>query len=183
MNTPQFSQVLTRLPHHPRPMAPVYQPELAAEGVLHAADHPEWREHWVGGSTVATLLGQRFAAGLLDRYMDRNGFDWQQTDEPADASRPAKPLEAGGRNQGADHGPHGVFDREAHSRSFQLRSSRHRRPLVLGSATASAVGTALAAGLRSLPQCGSTEASLRRTAHSSRRAWTNAWGRLPRSWR
>ncbi len=32
-------------------------------GILHAADHPERREHWVGGSTVATLLGQRLGPG------------------------------------------------------------------------------------------------------------------------
>jgi NAD(P)-dependent dehydrogenase (short-subunit alcohol dehydrogenase family) len=30
VNTPQFSWVLSRLPRHPRPVPPVYQPEIAA---------------------------------------------------------------------------------------------------------------------------------------------------------
>ncbi|GLV78326.1 SDR family oxidoreductase [Streptomyces hygroscopicus] len=148
VNTPQFSWVLTRLPRHPRPVAPVYQPEVAAEGILYAADHPERREYWIGGSTVATLLGQRFAAGLLDRYLARTGYDSQQTDEPVDPSRAVNLWKPVDDAHGADHGPHGVFDRQAHSRSPQLWVSRHRRPLALGAAAGGAVGAVLAAGLR-----------------------------------
>ncbi|MEU2687942.1 SDR family oxidoreductase [Streptomyces hygroscopicus] len=148
VNTPQFSWVLTRLPRHPRPVAPVYQPEVAAEGILYAADHPERREYWIGGSTVATLLGQRFAAGLLDRYLARTGYDSQQTDEPVDPSRAVNLWKPVDDAHGADHGPHGVFDREAHSRSPQLWASRHRRPLALGAVAGGAVGAVLAAGLR-----------------------------------
>ncbi|MFF9408081.1 SDR family oxidoreductase [Streptomyces anandii] len=140
VNTPQFSWVLTRLPRHPRPVAPVYQPEVAAQGILYAADHPERREYWIGGSTVATLLGQKIAAGLLDRYLARTGYDSQQTDEPVDPARAANLWEAVDTTQGADHGPHGVFDEQAHSRSLQLWASRHRRPL----AFAAAAGGALA---------------------------------------
>ncbi|WP_225813589.1 SDR family oxidoreductase [Streptomyces spinosus] len=187
VNTPQFSWVLTRLPRHPRPVAPVYQPEVAAAGIVYAADHPERREYWIGGSTVATLLGQRLAAGLLDRYLARTGYDSQQTDKPVDSSRPANLWKPVDDAQGTDHGPYGIFDDEAHSRSLQLWASRHRRPLVLGAAAVGALVTvgaaATAAGRGRLPQSGNAEASLRRTAHSSRRAWTNAWGRLPRSWR
>ncbi|MFE2025364.1 SDR family oxidoreductase [Streptomyces hygroscopicus] len=148
VNTPQFSWVLTRLPRHPRPVAPVYQPEVAAEGILYAAGHPERREYWIGGSTVATLLGQRFAAGLLDRYLARTGYDSQQTDEPVAPSRAVNLWKPVDDAHGADHGPHGVFDREAHSRSPQLWASRHRRPLALGAAAGGAVGAVLAAGLR-----------------------------------
>ncbi|MEU0337468.1 SDR family oxidoreductase [Streptomyces bobili] len=148
VNTPQFSWVLSRLPRHPRPVAPVYQPEVAAEGILHAADHPERREHWIGGSTVATLLGQKVAAGLLDRYLARTGYDSQQTDEAVDHSRPVNLWKPVDDAHGADHGAHGVFDEEAHSRSLQLWASRHRRPLVLGAAAGGTLGAALAAGLR-----------------------------------
>ncbi|WP_225833573.1 SDR family oxidoreductase [Streptomyces sp. NK08204] len=183
LNTPQFSWVLARLPRHPRPVAPVYQPEVAAEGILYAADHPERREYWIGGSTVATLLGQRFAAGLLERYLARTGYDSQQMDQPLDPSRPANLWKPVDDTDGADHGPHGIFDQEAHSRSLQLWASRHRRALALGAAAAGAAGTALAVTLNQLSQRGSAQTSLRRTAHSSRSAWTNAWGRLPRSWR
>ncbi|WP_307825199.1 SDR family oxidoreductase [Streptomyces sp. M2CJ-2] len=126
LNTPQFSWVLTRLPRHPRPVAPVYQPEVAAEAVLYAADHPERREYWVGGSTVATLLGQKLAPGLLDRYLARTGYDAQQTDRPVDPSRPVNLWKPPDDTAPADYGAHGVFDDEAHPRSLQFWLSRHR---------------------------------------------------------
>src|SRR3954468_4814705 len=56
VNTPQFDWVLNRLPHRPQPVPPIYQPEVAADAVLYAAEHPRRREYWVGGSTVATLI-------------------------------------------------------------------------------------------------------------------------------
>ncbi|MFC8520994.1 SDR family oxidoreductase [Streptomyces sp. NPDC057257] len=181
LNTPQFGWVLSRLPRHPQPVPPVYQPEVAAKGILHAADHPERREYWVGGSTVATLLGQRFAAGLLDRYLARTAYDSQQTGDPVDPSRPANLWEPADGAEGEDHGAHGVFDARAHRRSLQLWLSRHRRELTVGSLTVTTAGTALAVGVRAQP--GRAEGPLRRAAHSSSRAWTKAWGRLPRSWR
>ncbi|MFJ8806658.1 SDR family oxidoreductase [Streptomyces sp. NPDC102490] len=148
LNTPQFSWVLTRLPRHPRPVAPVYQPEVAARAVLHAADHPERRVYWVGGSTVATLLGQKFAPGLLDRYLARTGYDGQQTDRPVDPSRPANLWKPPDDTAPNDYGAHGIFDDEAHPRSLQFWISRNRRPLALATAATGAVAAALVGGLR-----------------------------------
>jgi hypothetical protein len=71
VNTPQFSWVLSRLPHQAQPVPPIYQPEFAARGVLYAADHPKRREYWVGSSTVGTLAANAIAPGLLDRYLGR----------------------------------------------------------------------------------------------------------------
>ncbi|MEU3730779.1 SDR family oxidoreductase [Streptomyces sp. NPDC033538] len=148
LNTPQFSWVLSRLPRHPRPVAPVYQPEVAAEAVLYAADHPGRREYWVGGSTVATLLGQKLAPGLLDRYLARTGYDGQQTDEPVDPSRPVNLYEPPDDTAPADYGAHGVFDDESHARSLQFWLSRHRRPLALAAAVTGTAAAALADGVR-----------------------------------
>ncbi|GHB01787.1 short-chain dehydrogenase [Streptomyces tendae] len=148
LNTPQFSWVLTRLPRHPRPVAPVYQPEVAARAVLHAADHPERRMYWVGGSTVATLLGQKLAPGLLDRYLARTGYDGQQTDRPVDPSRPVNLWKPPDDTAPDDYGTHGIFDDEAHPRSVQFWISRNRRPLALATAATGAVAAALAGGLR-----------------------------------
>src|SRR5205807_4662044 len=44
VNTPQFDWVLSRLPKPAQPVPPIYQPEVAAHGVVYAADHPERRE-------------------------------------------------------------------------------------------------------------------------------------------
>jgi NAD(P)-dependent dehydrogenase (short-subunit alcohol dehydrogenase family) len=52
VNTPQFSWVRSRLPRDPQPVPPIYQPEMAARGVLFAADHPRRRQYWVGATTA-----------------------------------------------------------------------------------------------------------------------------------
>src|ERR1700678_4333243 len=88
VNTPQFSWVLSRLPRHPQPVPPIYQPEVAAQGDVFAADHPDRKEHWVGASTVGKIVAQKYAAPVLDRYLARTGFDSQQTDERAVPGRP-----------------------------------------------------------------------------------------------
>jgi NAD(P)-dependent dehydrogenase (short-subunit alcohol dehydrogenase family) len=120
VNTPQFSWVLSRLPRHPQPVPPIYQPEVAAQGVVFAADHPERKEHWVGASTVGTIVAQRFAAPLLDRYLARTGYDSQQTKERADPDQPNNLWAPVDQPPGSDKGAHGVFDDRSHSRSAQL---------------------------------------------------------------
>lgn len=51
LNTPQFGWVRTRLPNHPQPVPPIYQPEVAAWAIVWAAEHPR-REYWVGYPTA-----------------------------------------------------------------------------------------------------------------------------------
>src|SRR6266550_4334814 len=103
VNTPQFGWVRSRLRRHAQPVPPIYQPEVAANAVLYAADHPQRREYWVGGSTAATLIANNLAPGLLDRYLARTGFKGQQTLQPHDPSDPGnlyQPADAG-TDQGA----------------------------------------------------------------------------------
>ncbi|MFI8823480.1 SDR family oxidoreductase [Streptomyces sp. NPDC053431] len=144
VNTPQFSWVLSRLPRRPRPMAPVFQPEIAARAVLHAARRPRRKEYRVGLSTTAAVLMRRLAPGLLDRYLARTAYDAQQTDEPAAPAAPHnlwEPLDGPG---GEDHGAHGSFDDEAAVHSPYTALARH--PAAVGAAAGAAVGvSALAA--------------------------------------
>ncbi|MFD7160476.1 SDR family oxidoreductase [Kribbella sp. NPDC059898] len=140
VNTPQFSWVLSRLSKHPQPVPPIYQPEVAAEGVLYAADHPRRREYWVGAPTMATIIANKFVAGLLDRYLARTGYRSQQIDMPDDPNRAANLWAPADREGGHDYGAHGVFDEKATSRSYQLWASQHRGLLALaGAATAAGV--------------------------------------------
>jgi NAD(P)-dependent dehydrogenase (short-subunit alcohol dehydrogenase family) len=120
VNTPQFSWVLSRLPRQPQPVPPIYQPEVAAQGVVFAADHADRKEHWVGASTAGTIIAQKFAAPVLDRYLARTGFDSQQTDERAAPGRPNNLWQPVDQPPGSDEGAHGVFDDRAHGRSAQL---------------------------------------------------------------
>lgn len=142
VNTPQFSWVLSRLPRHPQPVPPIYQPEVAARAVVHAADHPQRREFWVGATTAATLLTNSVVPGLLDRYLGRTGFSSQQTDQATDRQRPANlwhPVDAED-----DHGAHGAFDDRSHGRSPQWWATSHRRALIGAGAAALTAGIAAA---------------------------------------
>jgi NAD(P)-dependent dehydrogenase (short-subunit alcohol dehydrogenase family) len=136
VNTPQFGWVLSRLPRHPQPVPPIYQPELVARNVLYAADHPKRREYWVGSSTAATLAANALAPGLLDRYLARTGFDSQQTDQPHDPDAPANLFEPADGDGGRDFGMHGIFGRRTISRDPQLWASRNHGALAAGAGAA-----------------------------------------------
>ena len=137
VNTPQFSWVLSRLPHHAQPVPPIYQPEVAARAVLYAADHPRRREYWVGASTAATLAANAIAPGLLDRYLGRTGFASQQTKDKRDPDQPENLWEPADGLQGKDFGAHGIFDDQAKPRSTQLWASHHHGLLGAGAAAGS----------------------------------------------
>jgi len=140
VNTPQFSWVLSRLPNHPQPVPPIYQPEVAARGVAFAADHPERKQYWVGDSTAATILANKFVAPLLDLYLARTGFQSQQTGEEVAADRPNNLWGSVDGEDGRDHGAHGEFDDHAHHRSPELWVSHHARTMT--AVGAAAVGAA-----------------------------------------
>lgn len=134
LNTPQFGWVRSRMPRHPQPVPPIYQPEVAARAIVWAAEHPR-REYWVGGPTVATILANAVAPGLLDRYLARTNVDAQQTDQPADPNRPDNLCDPAPGNQAA----HGIFDARSKGRSLQSQFSMHRRVTVAGAASGAAL--------------------------------------------
>jgi NAD(P)-dependent dehydrogenase (short-subunit alcohol dehydrogenase family) len=122
LNTPQFKWVLNRLRRRPQPVPPIYQPEVAADAIVHAALHPYRRERWVGASTALTLVANAVAPGVLDRYLARRGIDSQQTDEPADRARPDNlwaPVDGD-----HDAGAHGRFDARSRQTSLQWRVAK-----------------------------------------------------------
>lgn len=148
LNTPQFTWVRSKMPHRARPVAPVYQPEVAAEAIVYAADHPRRRGYWVGTSTVGTILANRVAPGLLDRYLARTGFSSQQTDDDQPSDSPDNLWQPADGEEGSDFGAHGRFDDEAHSVAPQVWLSRHRGAALAaaGLALGASVGAARARG-------------------------------------
>ncbi len=111
LNTPQFDWVKSRLPGRAQPVPPVFQPEVAAEAIFRAASGRK-REVLVGFPTVKAVVGDKVLPGLLDRYLARNGYEAQQTEEPEDPERAHNlyaPV-AGG------WGAHGRFDTRARER-------------------------------------------------------------------
>jgi len=147
VNTPQFSWVRSRLPRHPQPVPPIYQPEVAARGIVYAADHPARKQYWVGGTTVATLIANRVAPALLDRYLARTGYDSQQTSAVAVRGRPDNLFDPADGTDGHDFGARGVFSARSHERSLQMWMSHHARQVAAAAAGAALVGGAAAAKL------------------------------------
>jgi short-subunit dehydrogenase len=144
-NTPQFNWVRTRLRKHPRPVPPIYQPEVAARAIAHAAAHPR-REMWVGLPTVYTIVGEKVASGIMDRYLGRTNEQAQQADKPIDPSTRADNLY---EPPPGDPGPHGIFDDQAKTRSPQLWLTMHKRAVLGGAAVAAAAGAAVVTSARS----------------------------------
>jgi NADP-dependent 3-hydroxy acid dehydrogenase YdfG len=141
LNTTQFGLVRMKMPRKPRPVAPVFQPEVAARAIVWASEHPQRREHWVAGSTVMTILGSRLTPGILgDRYLAKTGFDSQQTDEPVDARR--RETDYLFAPVPGDHGAHGDFGDEAKPTSREVWLAEHRNAI----AGAIAAGALAAAG-------------------------------------
>lgn len=121
VNTTQFGWVRNRLPNHPQPLGPVYQPEVAAEAI-HWAAHHRRRELYLGMPSVESIVGNKIAPSLLDQYLGRKGYDGQQTSQPKDPHAPDNLWEP----VPGDHGAHGIFDRRAKRRSAEFWFARNR---------------------------------------------------------
>jgi NAD(P)-dependent dehydrogenase (short-subunit alcohol dehydrogenase family) len=144
LNTPQFNWNLSKMPEHPMPVPPVFQPELPARAIAYLAEHPR-RNMWVGVSTAYTILGERLAPRLLDWYLGRTGVKSQQTgqDLPRLGSNVFEP-----RDRAEDQGAHGAFDDKAHDADPQLWLSQHRRVALAAVALAGVAAVAAAARRR-----------------------------------
>lgn len=148
LNTIQFQWVKSKLPHHPQPVAPIYQPEVGARAIAVTAERPR-RRTWVGESTVYTILGNRISGRFADWYAAKTLVSGQQNPEKDGLEMQDNLYEP----VPGDHGAHGVFDESAHAWSPQTWWVEHRRlgngllGAVVGAA--GAVGAAaLAAGRR-----------------------------------
>jgi short-subunit dehydrogenase len=139
MNTPQFSWVKSRLPNLPQPVPPIFEPEVGARMVVHAAlARSPRREYWVGGSTVQAIVAQKFIPGILDRYLGKHGYKSQQRKQKDPPDRPSNLWQPVSTTFGA----HGAFDQEAHRSSIQVSLNLRRRWIALGcAAIAAAIGT------------------------------------------
>ena len=128
LNTPQFGWVKSRLPRKAQPVPPIFQPEVAARAIYHAAHHPERREYYVGFSTVKAIFGNKLVPSFADHYLARAGYDSQQHDGPENPNRPNNLWEPVPK----DHGAHGAFDKRASSFSMELWLEMNRKWLGAG---------------------------------------------------
>ncbi|WP_338662327.1 SDR family oxidoreductase [Pararoseomonas sp. SCSIO 73927] len=144
-NTPQFDWSMNKMGRKAQPVEPIYQPEVAARAILYAAMHRR-RQVWVGLPTVATIVADRIAPGLVDRYLADAGYKGQLTEEKRAADAPANLFEP----VPGPYGAHGRFDdRQPRTAGWEVFTSRQRDAFWLGVLATAAVGvSALARRLR-----------------------------------
>ncbi|WP_250456106.1 SDR family oxidoreductase [Caballeronia sp. ATUFL_M2_KS44] len=121
INTPQFDWAMNKTGKRARPVAPIFQPEVAARAIYFAATHRR-REVWLGFSTVKAILANRVAPALIDRYLARAGYAGQLTDEPLERNAAGNLFDP----VPGDFGAHGRFDDEARRHSWEMFTDRHR---------------------------------------------------------
>jgi hypothetical protein len=142
-NTPQFDWGKTCIPKQPQPVPPIFQPEVAAEGIHYAATHRR-RELWVGWPAVKAILATRMIPGILDRILARQGYSGQHTDEPLPPGRKDNLYEP----VPGDHGAHGRFDARSKSASIQLVLDMNRTLIFAAAALLAGLGGGVALARR-----------------------------------
>ncbi|MHB8718374.1 MAG: SDR family oxidoreductase [Candidatus Dormibacteria bacterium] len=140
VNTTQFNWCRSRLPNHPQPVPPIYQPEVPAEAVYYAAHHHR-REVFCGGTAVMAILGNKLLPGIADHYLARTGFKSQQiASMPVSPGRPDNLFEP----VPSEAATHGIFDDQAHASSYQVWATTHRSVVAGAMVGAAAVAAGLA---------------------------------------
>jgi short-subunit dehydrogenase len=127
VNTPQFTWSRSKLPRHPQPVPPIFQPELIADAIVYAAEHRR-REIWLTWPAVKAILSDKLSPRLGGIYLARTGYESQQTSEPIRPDRPDDLYEPAR----GDYGAHGEFDAVAKSFSLAWWLNKHRAAVVIG---------------------------------------------------
>jgi len=128
MNTPQFDWALNRMPQRPRPVPPVFAPEVAARAIYFAA-HAKRREIFVGRSSYQAIFANRLVPRLLDRYLAKRGYSTQLRGVPAEEHRSNNLFEPIRGQQDVA----GSFSDEERPTSWLLWLNRHRGPTLAAS--------------------------------------------------
>lgn len=131
MNTPQFTWCRSKMPRHPQPVPPIFQPEVAAERIVWASHHQR-REVFVGTPTVVAIEANKIAPGIADLYLGRTGFDSQQTPDAVPRDRPDNLFEP----LPGDFGARGIFSDQAHDLAATTWLAEHKRATALAGAAA-----------------------------------------------
>ena len=139
VNTPQFDWALNKMGRRAQPVPPIFQPEVPAQAIVDAAMGRGWREIWVGMPTWQAIIANKLVPGVLDRYLARNGYRSQLTQEPVAANAPANLFASPDGNWAA----HGRFDDGAYQVTLEQRMGRHRGAIALGLVGAAGFGLAM----------------------------------------
>jgi short-subunit dehydrogenase len=120
VNTPFFSHAVSHANWPARPAPPVYQPEVVAAGIYHAATKGGGEVVITGTASLFRLVA-RAAPELIAWCMTRLGFEGQLSRDPGACALAAPTLFAPAAWPSPIHGP---FGRNARSHSLHLATQR-----------------------------------------------------------
>jgi short-subunit dehydrogenase len=139
IDTPFFKHARTHLGVEPKPTPPVYSPDVVAEAILHAAEHPT-RDLLVGGAAKMMSAMRKTSLAGTDRFMEATQFKGQKTDRP-------KPEYADILYTPPDDSGSVYGDYDGHVMKSSVYTRARMHPFV-STAVLAGVGLAVAAGAR-----------------------------------
>ncbi|MDQ3389284.1 MAG: SDR family oxidoreductase [Gemmatimonadota bacterium] len=139
INTPLFNKAKTGMGVMPMPIPPIYEPELAAEAILRAAEGNE-RDIFIGGAGKVLSMAERISPKLLDMQQLRQGFEKQKTQWPKSADAPSNLYS----HVEDDGGSRGDFSQQAKARSLYQEIAAHPVAAPLGAAAVLGIAALIA---------------------------------------
>lgn len=95
INTPIYEKGKNKMPFKPRPLPPIYQPEIVSRAILYAAQNPV-RSLTAGGAGLGVEFFERLSPRLTDKITDLIGFIGQKSNESANANQADSLFEPSG---------------------------------------------------------------------------------------
>lgn len=83
INTPIYDKGRNKTPFKPRPVPPIYHPQIVADAILFAAENPVL-DLIAGGAGVGVVLAERISPRFAEWMSEKVGFVGQKSDEIED---------------------------------------------------------------------------------------------------
>lgn len=83
INTPIYDKGRNKTRFKPRPVPPIYHPQIVSDAILYAAENPT-TDLVAGGAGVGVVLAERFSPRFAEWMTGKIGFVGQKTDEKID---------------------------------------------------------------------------------------------------
>lgn len=81
INTPIYDKGRNKMPFKPRPVPPIYHPQIVVDAILYAAENPT-KDLIAGGAGIGVVGFERLSPRLTDWITGKVGFVGQTTDIP-----------------------------------------------------------------------------------------------------
>jgi hypothetical protein len=125
---------------HPRPVPPIFEPEVPARAILRAAREGK-AEYWVSRTVAELVLGTMIAPRWISNYLARTTVEGQMTSDPISPRRPDNLYTPVARY----HRTHGSFGKQAKRRAVTVNAD-HARFGVIVAGTAATLGLGFMVG-------------------------------------